>query len=169
MNPFRKCTVLFVACLLCGLVCSGCFAPSAVGDPISSLPGLQSLTATDGNVTFTWERTADGCVFRFHSPAALQKLQVEVRADGLKANCDGLEADVPKSFLSGILPFHEALTAFCEQGANAKQTEEENQKIFRLSLDGTVFLLYYDTEIRAITKLGQENGKLFSVQLTVAP
>ncbi len=168
MKGFRS--IAFFSCflLLFPLVCStGCMRSSS-RNPQELLKNAATITATNGELLFTLELTDYGGNFRFSAPELLEDLTITVAGETVTATYCELETQIDTAFFAGIFPIYQAVQAFRKE--EAKRIGNEN--ILSVSLDGTTFLLYYDSGGSTITRLeaqGADGSKGFDVLSCLPP
>lgn len=97
---------------------------------------------------FSMEQTETGCLFRFASPEILQELTLSYDGTLLHASYKGLETDVTSAFAGNVLPLYRTVHAF-----ETASVVQKSENIRAVTLDETEFLLYYDKEGGAVTRL----------------
>lgn len=137
----------FLSILIYCILLTGCVGNGG-HDPLVNLMEAELITVSNGKQLFTLELTENGGIFRFSSPEILQNLTVTYDGETFHAVYDTLETDVPTAFLGEVFPLYKAVLAF-----RTMEAMKESENILSVSLDGTTFLLYYDSEGGVITRL----------------
>lgn len=132
--------------MVCCLLMTGCSSAGKL--PEVRLTEAKSITARWENVTVVMTVTETGCTIAFESPEPLKDLTLVYAGQRLTASCNGLETEVPDLFAAGILPLYQGVLA-----CKAEGWSDAGEGLRRISLDGTEFLLYYDSVGGLITRL----------------
>lgn len=154
---------LLLLLLLAAFFAAGCARQAASADLRNALRDQNPTYASDGELLFSLELTETGGIFRFLEPASLQNLTITLDNETVRAAYGALETEVPQAFVGKLLPFYHALCAFRSEAPITDTRQTESEQILQLTLDETVFLLYYDTETNRILRMGQEGQTMFDI------
>ncbi len=138
---------LLSLCLLCGC------QPANSSGTLSNVKSATLFTASDGAVHFSVALTEQGGVFRFSEPEILRELTVTLTDNSVHACYDGLETDVPDTFLASILPFYEAILAL--QSEQAEQTNKKEPS-WEITKDGNTYRLYEEAKDGIFARIDTE-------------
>lgn len=126
--------LLLSLCLLCGCTTAD------TSDTLSNLQSATLFDASDGTLLFSVTLTGQGGIFRFSEPEILRELTVTMTDGGCNASYNGLESDVPDTFLAAVLPLYRAIRAF--QSGNAKRANDA----WEITQDEQTYRLYEETQ-----------------------